>query len=132
MPSAVATKVKFRPSHEGVGCGPTREFEREGKCQRAWSSAWKGGNGLERGEKKRGGEGEFWKKRSYPGVDDRESERGEIILPAGFSISLLGCSSVAAFNDRHRGGTPRATRQKARNDDEEGGGGREECSGRLN
>lgn len=35
--------------------------------------------------------------------------------PAGFSISLLGYSSTAAFNDRHRG-APRASRQKARND----------------
>lgn len=84
------------------------------------------------GREKERGRGRILEKKELSGVDDRESERGEIILPAGFSISLLGCSSVAAFNDRHRGGTPRATRQKARNDDEEGGGGREECSGRLN
>lgn len=74
-----------------------------------WRRAWKEGNGL-RGEKKRGegkgkekGRRENSGKRSYPVLTIEKASRVKFILPAGFSISLLGCSSMAAFNDRHRG-----------------------------
>lgn len=50
-----------------------------------------------------GGEGENSGKRSYPVLTIEKASRVKFILPAGFSISLLGCSSMAAFNDRHRG-----------------------------
>lgn len=124
-------QVKFRPSHEGlvaVWLGNSKERENvnvRGVVRGKKEMACEARKREEVGEK-----GGFWKK-ELSGVDDREGERGEIILPAGFSISLLGCSSMAAFNDRHRGHPschPTKSPQRRRGP----GRGREECSGRLN
>lgn len=63
---------------------------------------------MDDGRKRGRGRRESWKKELSGVVDDREDERNEggVLPHAGFSISLLGRSSVAAFNDRHRGRHP--------------------------
>lgn len=67
--------------------------------------------------------GRSWKKiTSLTTEKSRTVEhRGMNDSTAGFSISLLGYLSTAAFNDRHRG-APRASRQKACNDADQGRG----------